>query len=382
MSAELRRTLRELTDVPPPADLATNSIRLAGRRRRNRIVAGAAALLVAVVVAVPLALRPDGRGEPVPIGPTPSITSPAPELETPEPTPAPDVPLPPGEGKRRVVAFAYAGALPTTSTDNEPITPDDAVSYVLDRTTGEYRKIDYRVVAPAPDGKRFFVADGGRGGFMAGAGGPVQWVDHQGGFIKQVDWSPDGRRVLLNHDGGFTVVDATTRAAGSFVPMADASTGNARGLGFFWVDGRTLGHTVSVANGEANPDRTVAIRFYDLRGKKLRTLGFPGTTAVRTSADVSPDGRRAAAIGPWDERRIEIVDLATGEVEARLSGDDVAGWYDDDHLVLKDDSGLQVVDLTGRVVRSLPGSDEVLHGSTVHLVPAAGLPAKSARYAF
>ncbi|GAA1887762.1 WD40 repeat domain-containing protein [Asanoa iriomotensis] len=372
MSAELRRALRELTDVPPPPHLAAKAIQLAERRRRRRIVAGAAAVVVvvAVAVAVPLALRPGGDSEPVPIGPTPSVTSPTPGAlpETPQ-----------------VVAAAYARATPNSAGSG----PDDRRSYVLDPAIGQYRELPYRVVVPSPDGKRFFVADTRRGGIMDGARGSVRWVSGYDTYVNGVEWSPDGRRVLISslgkdEPGGFMVVDAATAKAGRLVPMADMQTLNSRGLGFFWMpDGRTIGHTLTSGAGESIPDRTVGVRFYDLDGRTLRTLGLTGNAAVRTSADVSPDGRRAVAVLDWgDEHQARIVDLTTGEVTAEFDAKGVAGWYDDDHLVLRGNEALEVVDLTGRVVRSMPGSADLLDGATVHLVRADGLPAKSARYAF
>ncbi|GIF53086.1 hypothetical protein DFJ67_2764 [Asanoa ferruginea] len=390
MSTELRRALWELTDVPPPPDLAGNAIRLAERRRRRRIAVGAAAVVVlAVAIAVPL--RPEGKSVPVPIAPTPSISSPVEPTEAPaEPTEAPvEVPEPPaGAGPPKVAAFAYAGVLPQTSTNGEPITSDQAFSYVLDRYTGAYVKIPYRVAVPSPDGKRFFVGNGGLGGIIDGARGSLRQVDAYSGYTVGVDWSPDGRRILLsnagvNGPGGFTVVDATTLEAGPFVRVPDLDERNARGLGFFWAaDGRSVGLTLTVSEGEASTGKTVGIRFYDLRGKKLRTLGFTGTEAVRTSADVSPDGKRAVAAPAWGDDGIRIVDLRTGEVTAEFPGKEVVGWYDDAHLVLRDPVMLRLFDLRGREVRRIRGPEDLLSGAAVHLVRAKGLPAASARYAF
>ncbi|GIF70713.1 hypothetical protein [Asanoa siamensis] len=370
MTRELRRALRELTDVSPPPDLAARSIRLAERRRRNRIALGAvAAVVVAVSVAVPLALRPDRHSTPVPIAPTPSISP----DDSASPQPA-----------SRVVVSAYARATPGSAGG----WPPNGGSYVLDRATGQYRKMSYEVAVPAPDGKRFFVADAERGGIMDGAGGPVHWVASYGSQSRGVEWSPDGRQVLISSigkdvPGGFTVVDATTFDEGPFVTVPDVQSLNARGLGFFWSrDGRTVGRTLSSSGAESDPDRTVGIRFYDLSGRTLRTVAFEGTAIVRTTADVSPDGRRAVAVDESPNRRVRIVDLRSGAVTREFAASGVAGWYDDDHLVVRDRDALAVVDLTGQVVRTVPGSSDLLSGAVVHLVPAAGLPAASARYAF
>jgi hypothetical protein len=169
------------------------------------------------------------------------------------------------------------------------------------------------------------------------------------------------------------------------VPVADMEKRNSRGLGFFWSgDGRSVGHTSTIADGEANPDKTLDIRFYDLSGRRLRTLGFTGVEAVRTTADVSPDGSRVVAVRAVGDR-VRIVDLSTGEVTATFTASPVAavaGWYDDEHLVLLGQGMLRVVDLRGRVVRTMPASEELLWSGTVHLVRAKGLPAASARYAF
>jgi hypothetical protein len=374
MNAELRRALRELTDVPPPPDLAVKSIRLAQQRRRNRLVAGVAAVVVvAVAVGVPLILRPERVNKPLPIAPSASPTTAPPVVST-----AP-----------QVVAFVYAGVPPVPPTGVEPITPIDSTSYLMDRATGEFRVVPYGTAVPSPDGRRFFVADGKRGGVQSGVGGEVRWVDAYDSHTNAVEWSPDGRRLLISsagkeEPGGFTVVDAETLAADPFVPMTDMQQLNARGLGFFWSpDGRSIGHTITAAGGEGYLDRdqTLAIRFYDLRGNTLRTIGLTGTAAVRTSADVSPDGSRAAAVLDVD-KLVRIVDLTTGEVTAEFRAGGVAGWYDADHLVARDDDALVVVDLSGRVVRSVPEQRELLAAQELHLVRAAGLPSGSAGYAF
>ncbi|MDG4822591.1 hypothetical protein O7635_12085 [Asanoa sp. WMMD1127] len=370
MTRELRRALRELTDVPPPPDLAARSIRLAERRRRTRIALGAvAAAVVAVSVAVPLVLRPDRHSAPVPIAPTPSVSS--------DGTAAlPETP--------QVVAFAYARATPISSGGWPP--PGD--SYVLDRSTGQYRTIPYEVVVPSPDGKRFFVADAERGGIMEGARGSVHWVEAYDRGARGVEWSPDGREVLItslgkDEPGGFTVVDSKTFDESRFVPMVDIQSLNARGLGFFWSrDGRSIGHTLTTSDTGSDPDRALGIRFYDLSGRTLRTVELDGTAAVRTTADVSPDGRRAVAVDDWGNRHVRIVDLESGAVIGEFAGSGVVGWYDDEHLVLRNNDELQVVDFTGQVVRRVPGSANLLTGAVVHLVPADGLPAASARYAF
>ena len=59
------------------------------------------------------------------------------------------------------------------------------------------------------------------------------------------------------------------------------------------------------------------------------------------------------------------------------------GWYDDERLVVRGTDALRVIDVRGGpLVRSVPGSSRLLSAESVWLVPAAGLPAASARHAF
>jgi len=339
LGPEIRRAFEEIADLPPPGDLADRAVRLA--RKRHRRVVACAALVVLVAVGVPLAVR--GTDE--------------------LPLPSANWSYPPLPSEPQVVAAAYADV--------------EGGSYVLDREAGRYRKVPWRLALPSPDGERFFVADGRRGGVVDDAGGAVRWVGAYDSYTSVVAWSPDGSRILLSQAGkgdpaGFVLVDADTLVAGPLVEVPDLIHVNAMGLGFFWArDGRSVGLTLSAAGGETNPDRVIGVRFYDLGGQPLRTLGITGYAAIRDGADVSPDGKRAAAAVRRDGPGIvQVFDLGDGSVVEEFTAGDVVGWYDNDHLVVRDgDASLAVVDASGQAVKRVSGTVEA---QAVHLVAVEG----------
>jgi hypothetical protein len=351
LSEKIRRTLVELTDVPPPPDLAAKAIRRARRRRRRTVtVAACAAAVVGAAVAVPLALSP-----------------------APDP---PTVTVPPLGDPRRAVG-AYSGIAEQTAGSVQA-----THSYVLDHATGEYRRIPYDLALPSPDGRRFFVARGDgsganpiRGGIMDGAGAAVRWVEAYDGGAVRAAWSPDGTTILLTRypKGGqpeLVFVDTATLEAKTR-PLPAAAQPNSMGLGLiFTADGKGVGLTRSHSVAEDQPERIDGFQLWDLSLRPVRTVPIEAG-AIRTAADLSPDGRRAVLHPPFgaSDQPIRVADLGDGRVVAEVPVREVVGWYDDEHLVVRDRAELRVVDLTGAVVRTFDGLPAGAEASQIHLVP-------------
>ncbi len=377
MTTQLEKAVREaldqLTDAPPPPDLAQAAIRRAGRQRTARLVAAGVAAVAAAVVAVPLAIG---------------------GLASPGDNPPP-ARMGPGTAAKPFVVTAYSGV-------NNPGDPGPADDYslLLDPDTGEYDKVPYNEVVPSPDGSQVLVHEGdnslahpSRRGVLNRESGEVRWLPGNAGYTSGASWSPDGRQILItnrpkdNNGAGFLLVDAATLAAEQ-VEVPDVSTQNTNGLAFVWApDGTEVALTHSVNVSESEPGRVTGIGFYDLAGKPTRTLPVNGGS-LNEGSGFSPDGSRIALDNRFVNDQIQIVDATTGAVQHEFSvptADAVVGWYDDVHLILKDYGdrnlterpNLKVVDLTGKVTQTVPfaeGSDtaqRVFVGSSADLGTAA-----------
>jgi hypothetical protein len=373
----LREALEDLVAEPPPSGLAKAAIGRARRQRATRVALAAAAVALVTGVTVPLAIAAVGGSAP-------------------DRFPWQEPAGPPAE--KRLVVTAYAGITRPTN----PSAADD-VSALLDRENGRYEEIPYPDAIPSPDGTRAVVAEGDnsvdhpvRAGILDLATGQVRWIRGYGGYDDHLTWSPDGRQVLYSRrpkDGaqGFVRVDADTLRE-TFRPVPDDEVPNALGLGFVWApDGRQVVHTLSVSVGdESEPDRVLGIRFYDLDGKPVRTLGLDDGVLL-DGAGFSPDGS-AMALGRRKGGDIAVVDSTDGTVRARVSmakpGTVVVGWYDDSHLVLRSYADvdewrqLVVVDLAGRRVRTVPLDGTWADAGRITLGPAEGLSPAAAGLAF
>jgi hypothetical protein len=147
---------------------------------------------------------------------------------------------------------------------------------------------------------------------------------------------------------------------------------------------------VESAGDESEPDRVLGIRFYDLDGKPVRTLGLDDG-ALLNAAGFSPDGS-AMALGRRNGGDVTVVDSTDGTVRARVPlaepGPVVVGWYDDSHLVLRSYADVDewrqliVVDLAGRRMRTVPLDGTWADAGRVTLGPAEGLSPAAAGLAF
>jgi hypothetical protein len=366
LDRELRATLGRLAETPPPGDLAERTVRSAHRRHRRVVAARTVVALTAVVLAIPAGLAVVARGtggDGQPGGPV---------------------------GRMAVTSLS----LLTTGPDGSPLPPlDDAGtayhSLVLDPRTGTYRDLEYDAAALSPDGRTVLVADGNNGvaspyraGLLDLETNVVRWITLsltvEGVRLNPFTarWSPDGGRVLLEADApkgpdavaGFAIVDPGTLQA-RYVSVHEPASDDVAREGLFWMpDGNGLVGTLyrSVV-AERDSSEPVGLRVLDLDGNVVRDIPVAGWLSGERS--FAPGGRRVAlATGenhPWTNL-LRIVDVSSGAVVAEVPLAErsvLVGWYDDDHLVVRpvntDRTGagpprpLQVVDLTGRVVRTV-----------------------------
>ncbi len=297
----LRAALRELSDVPPPADPAGAALARAGRdRRRSGLLVAGVAVGVAVAVAVPTAVLRDGPGTvPVPAG-----TAAAPAAGPP----------PPGRpAARRQVVSAYN------------YVDDDMLSAVLDPSTGGYVPLDAHVDL-SPDGRRVAVGaewDGesrlgiaDRTALLRDGLDAVRWLDRRVPWDGRAKWSPDGKRLLLT--AGIKtgpplrayVVDGDTGAV--LRELRFPSISEPPALAFSWSpDGREI----------FLPTSWGAVQFFDLTGRPTRRWQGLGTDVTGWWSGSSPSGRLLAletiGAGP-DTKSAVVVETGTGRVVARL----------------------------------------------------------------
>ncbi|WP_433345533.1 hypothetical protein ACQP25_24345 [Microtetraspora malaysiensis] len=174
--------------------------------------------------------------------------------------------------------------------------------------------------------------------------------------VTSPQWSPDGRTVLLtayvpHSDGSLTIIgfvtvnvaDRTARLVrtGPRHRVSDWAIG--RDFRFYFTgDGRGV---MAMHDGtDVAPDRT-RIAVYDLGGTLRRFYTGVGTLdGSETVTPFSPSGRWFATfLGNSGDSggEVGIVEAATGKVVSRFAGDigAIAGWYDEEHLIVKRQRG-------------------------------------------
>ncbi|HEV7653558.1 MAG TPA: hypothetical protein VGP36_02320 [Mycobacteriales bacterium] len=346
----LRTALRELGDVPPPADLAGSALARARRDHRRRLVAAVAAVvaITALAVAVPVALRPDRAGPPA----------------TPAPTSAGPV----------VAAFTGIGPDPFT-----------AYSLLRDPATSRYVRIGVPDLSPSPDGRRVVVRSGGvegspgypstfgvadRGALLRDGLTAVRWLDPavQTVAAPLPRWSPDGTRLAYSsiRKGEDVVRAGVVNAATGRTEATFTIPERCSDCDLSWsADGRELG--LVRTNG--------GVQFYDLTGRPATRWGAPDAVIAPDWWAVSPDRRRFLADRPTGAGQ-EIMDARTGAFLTPLEGlGTIVGWSGDAALVRVRwaDDGLQgspdapahtvvaleIITVDGRVLRRIPVPGEV-----------------------
>jgi hypothetical protein len=376
---ELRAALADLTAGPPPRGLAAAAVDRAVHLRRRRNVGRFAA----AVAVIPLGV---------------AAVAVAQSLSGPAAAPPPPVSVKPPRPAH--VVSAYSGVWKAL----DPQRPsgaswNDATSFLLNFETGEYEEVPYYDVDVSPDGTTAFVAQarespdliGVRHGLLDRATGEVRWLPSQPGYVTDVDWSADGRRMLVTDASqdreGFAIVDLDTLAT-TFVPAAGTATADGEySANVRWA---ADGESVMLVLGEYDEPKgrhgIPGIRYWNTDGDVLRTVplsGLPAPAHVTTS----PDGTR---IMVSKEGRHWLVDPTTGSKRLLRFKGFVTGWVDETHVVVRVNVGhvgadgrveARIIDVTtGRKTGEVPTPDlTASHVGELVISSSAGLSDKAAK---
>lgn len=397
MTDQLERELpdalaRLAAGAPPTTDLAARVFRRGRRTAAVRLTAAATGVAGVTAAVVFAATAATGSGGSTPGGGVTAAGRPAPR------------PAPP----HVVSAFSCDGV----AVDRQDRTVAQH-SLLLDRSTGRLVGVPYCDVLPSPDGTRALVltgdgsaADPTRNGVLDVASRQVHWI---AGYTGNGSWSPDGHRILLTGgpaglsqqeslrtgNNGFVLVDPRSAKVESFTPVPDVLSGiGARGV---WTpDGTAIALTSCACSGggvHSGPWPITGIRLYDLRGRAIGSL--PANRGLWTEEAFSPDGSSMVLTEDGQAGgSVQVADARTGQVRRAVrlpAGSQFLGWYDQDHLtVLADGTGrnltwpvpLQIVDLAGRVTRTVPlpaipslRADKGSGGGLIRIGSTTGLPA-------
>jgi hypothetical protein len=353
MDEALRDTLAAVADRARPADLGPAALRTARSRRRRRTVllgaAGAAGVL-AIAAAVPVVLhqpRTPAARHGTPTSAAPSQSPSPPRVVSPAPTNYP------GAGRvappRRLVTVGPYTITGFASAQGTPAYP----SVLRDATHHRYVQVDYSSAVTAPDGRRAVVIgqdDPYPPGMLDIATGRVTPLSIPGYRPSSPQWSPDGSTVLFTVSGktdpahylGFVLVDATSLRAS--VHWVDTTKYDTSQVMFTWNrDASRVVLTIAdrAHMSEATPDLVDHLQLFDRSGRARGTLPIHGL--VYGTGSWSPNGRYVLVHGVSNrtgtgQPQLQIVEVATGTVRARIVGDgdgwQTPGWWLDDHHAL------------------------------------------------
>ena len=323
----LRDTVTDLAAESEPRDLMPEVLARAKRiRRRQWSGYLAAALTVVLVLTVPyLSTRHDRSAPTITVSPAPSAST-----------------APPPENLDRPVALPYGWVVTAAG---QISVAQGGSSYVLDRTTHRYVRLDYPVAVPAPTGPLVAVASlNGEGvGLLDRRTGHVTWPQRVA--PNSPEWSPDGTRLLVTIDyRGFATIDAATAEVQTHLVDGDHPCND--DCTFTWYpDGKQVIRAetdTSVPHNEALPDVQRGLRLFDA------TTGAPGELLpvhgiVARAGNWSPDRRTVLVTGTvvngaTRHSGYQLVESATGRVLAAFPGQPWTTWWvDDRHLLTLSD---------------------------------------------
>ncbi|GAA2680795.1 hypothetical protein GCM10010400_50370 [Streptomyces aculeolatus] len=349
----VRRSLHHMaeSDARPDPGLAGRVLRTR-RRRRARGVTGAVAAVAAVVavaVAVPLTVPGSGGGESAAV-------------------PQDDVIGRPGESPPRGLIAAGDVALASWYTnETEDLPGGDAVGgrkwRLYDPDTGRYEDTDWAWIDVAPGMRTAAVLEDDlparRIGLLDLASGEVErWIPLDGEGVGSVEFSPDGERLVAtaySHNPDRRFKDASYWLNDDKVPgakrsrtgfyVADADSGDAEYTELPYADDPD--HGMEGMNGREDlnwssdgellwehwafePGRL----YYDLSGEKAERPAREKHVSY-AEAGLSPDGRLVGGefAGEGDEIASEVLDARTGERVAKVPGQQLLAWADDERLI-------------------------------------------------
>jgi hypothetical protein len=334
MSSEtrLRQALLELSDVPPPPDLADGALTRARRTRRRTAVALVACVGVLAALAVTVPTLALGRSAPAPTGAMPA----------------------------RPVVLQYLSYRPDSVTTLRP---------------GGYGKSPWDYTYPSPDGRLAVVIEwpgrvDGRPRIRTGIvpmsriddPAAVRWLNS--GFLgRDFQWSPDSRRVWTVTTHGSVTEDGDDRSVDTVTGhVIDADSLAVRTVTFSLNEPQASLHLstfgphgtgLTWAFGADDHHRQVGeLQVLDDRGRIVRR--FPiGDLSSLPDQPFSPDGRYVvlSSAGPGSSTQsTRVYDLRTGALVGRTPGT-AAGWHDDGSYLVASGRTLERVELaSGRVV--------------------------------
>ena len=360
---EIRDAVADLADEGRSVSLADAAIR-EGRHivRRRRAVTAAATFVVLAILVVPFTLnRPARQFVQQPgAAPAPSASGPAPSTSRPAPTGAAAAPNPtstldvvdPVPGLVPLPDGMIFGSIPRAGGD----------SLVYNRSTGQYVRVPYQRVVPAPYGSTAAIDDGRRLGLIDLESGALRWATGPAPIGTTFDWSPDGTQLTYLTKSGkpgavrvavLIVAKSLAVTVGSDIicPMTCVSA---------WLpDGQAI--AVSGADGK------LPIRLVDPSTGSPRK-GLERVTGVLASGHgVSDDGTLVVTqIGP--EAGVSVI--ATGQVILTLAADPAQTYWSSGHeLVVVSSVGVVVYALTGESIATYPLPPTLATGAALPTLP-------------
>lgn len=395
---DVRDALHTLAASEPTPDLAGRVIAGANRRRRRNVVL-TTAVSVGAVVAVSLpavVLRHDVGGGTAtrPAYPPPSTGRPVPIGSPVNPTGSARPPVP-GGGPMVLDTFYISAA------GNA-----DQTTMLLNRATGKYVELPYGSATLSPDGALLAVQSRGTENDAYGQVGVISRADALSGATSRVHWLVEGKAPVWSPDGSKLLVDTTPAHQVDPSPLAGPihrelavfTVGdwhradlrlslnlNHRDVPFGWTaDGTQL---VVPLRAPSNDGRPVPgdMQYVNLDGTLGRQVHTVGDAITDTDA-YSPSRQLVIVGGIGDHDR--VVDAATWHTVYTDAPGELAGWYDEQHVIrirwAEPDSGatpyLEVVDLSGHVTKQVP-----MPGNThlaVQFRSSAGLTGAAAKLGF